>query len=97
MDDLLGNLIWRSQNRTVLCRYGGSLQMVSELLYSLRWGEHAHADKGHQWALAGTPRIERSHKGRQQECWVLREGDCDVPHRLDRKMSMCLYVYSHSS
>jgi hypothetical protein len=24
-------------------------------------------------------------------------GDCDVPHRLDMRMRMCLYVYSHPS
>jgi hypothetical protein len=24
-----------------------------------------------------------------------KRGDCDVPHRLDMEMGMCLYVYFH--
>jgi hypothetical protein len=60
----------------IVCHWGGMLQMVSEPLPSLRWGERAQA-----------------HKGCQRGRWVLRGGDCDIPHCLG--MEMCLYVYFH--
>jgi hypothetical protein len=45
---------------------GGSLQMVSEPLPSMRWWECAQAYDGCQRTLAGTPRMGWSHEGRQQ-------------------------------
>jgi hypothetical protein len=64
--------------------------MVLESLLRLKWKERAQAHKGHQRALAGTPRMGCSHEGHQRKPWVPRRGDCDVPHRL--RMGMCLYV-----
>jgi hypothetical protein len=43
---------------------GGSLQMASEPLLSLRWRERTQAHEGPQRALVGTPRMGRSHEGR---------------------------------
>jgi hypothetical protein len=72
---------------------GGSLQMVSEPLLSLRWGERAQAHGGLQRALVGTPRIGESHEGHQWRHWVPRGGDRGMPHCLG--IRMCLYVYLH--
>jgi hypothetical protein len=47
MGNLMGSLVKGSQKWTILCRRGGSLQMVSEPLLSLR-GERA---------LVGTSRM----------------------------------------
>jgi hypothetical protein len=90
MGDLLGNLIWGAKSGQYCVIGGGSLQMVSEPLPSLRWWERAQAQEGCRRALAGMPRMGGSHEGRQRGRWVPRGGDCDVPHRLG--MRMCLYV-----
>jgi hypothetical protein len=37
-----------------MCHWDGVLQMASEPLPSLRWGEHAQAHRGRKWTLAGT-------------------------------------------
>jgi hypothetical protein len=71
--------------------------MVSEPLSSLRMGERAQVHEGRQRALVRMPKMGRSHEGCQWGCWVPKDDDCDVPHRLDMGMSMCLYVYSHHS
>ena len=33
----------------------------------------------------------QAHRGRQRERWVLKGGDCDVPHCLGIDYMMCLY------
>jgi hypothetical protein len=38
MGDLLGSLVQESQKRTILCYWGGMLQIVSESLPNLRCG-----------------------------------------------------------
>jgi hypothetical protein len=76
---------------------GESLQMASEPLLSLRWGERTQAHEGPQRALVGTPRMGRSHEGRQRGRWVQRGGDSNIPHRLGMGIMMYLYLYLHPS
>jgi hypothetical protein len=76
----------RAKSRQYCVIGGGSLQMVSEPLPSLRWWERAQAYKGRRRALAGMPRMGWSHEGRQRGRWVQRGSDCDVPHRLGMRM-----------
>jgi hypothetical protein len=84
--------VWfRGAKSRQYCVIGGvSLQILSKLLPSLRWGERAQAHEGRQQAPAGMPRMEWSYEGPQRGHWVPRGGDCDVSYCLG--MRMCLYV-----
>jgi hypothetical protein len=56
MGDLLGSLVWEAKSVQYCVIGGGSLQMVSELLPSLRWWERVHANEGRQrgrWVQIG--------------------------------------------
>jgi hypothetical protein len=56
MGDLLGSLIWGAKSGQYCVIGGGSLQMVSEPLPSLRWWERAQANEGRQrgrWVQRG--------------------------------------------
>jgi hypothetical protein len=64
--------------------------MVSEAIAKPEMREYAQAHEGNQWVLVGMPRMGRFHEDRQRGCWILRESDCDVPHRLG--IGICLYV-----
>jgi hypothetical protein len=55
--DLLGSLVWGAKSGQYCVIGGGSLQMVSEPLSSLRWWERAQAQEGCRRALAGMPRM----------------------------------------
>jgi hypothetical protein len=57
MGDLLGSLVWGAKSGQHCVIGGGSLQMESEPLPSLRWWDRAQAHEGCQWALAETPRM----------------------------------------
>jgi hypothetical protein len=48
MGDLLGSLIWGAKSGQYCVIGGGSLQMLSEPLPSLRWEERAQANEGCQ-------------------------------------------------
>jgi hypothetical protein len=53
MGDLLGSLVWGAKSGQYCVIRGGLLQMVSEPLSSLRWGERAQANEG-RWVQRGS-------------------------------------------
>jgi hypothetical protein len=56
MGDLLESLIWGAKSGQYCVIRGGSLQMVSEPLPSMRWWERAQAQRG---SPAGTLGLKR--------------------------------------
>jgi len=57
MGDILGSLVREAKSGQYCVVGGGSLQMVSESLPNLRWGERTRAHEGHRRALCGMQRM----------------------------------------
>lgn len=58
MGDLLGSLVQESKKRTILCHWGWVVTNGIKAIAEPEMEKRAQAHESHQWALAGTLRIE---------------------------------------
>jgi hypothetical protein len=86
MGDLLRSLVRESKKWTILCHWGESLQMVSELLPSVRWGDVHKLLRVASGHLLGCQEWGDPMKVDSWEAGSQEGGYCDVPHQLGMGM-----------